>query len=165
MNKKYAEPEKFTRKKQRKPRKPMTDEQKQAATERLAKARAAKGPAKNLAIHESIRDLPDEHWISPKKVKEWLKVNKTLLASMKRQASSSDRNERSEFQRIDTYVKNMQSYLSNGIWADISYGEKMEFKTKWLVVGHAYNEDGTMKRTQGHIYRDIGLYTGEEECN
>jgi hypothetical protein len=165
MNKKYEEPEKFVRKKVRKPRKPMTPEQKAAASERLAKARAAKGPAKNLAVHESIRDLPDDHWISPKKVKDWLKVNKTLLVSLKKHENSNDRNLRAEFQRTDTYVKNLQSYLTTGIWSDMNYGEKMEFKTKWLVTAFAYNTDGTIKRTKGHIYPDMGLYTGEELCS
>jgi len=164
MNKKYSEPEKYVRKKVRKPRKPMTEEQKAAAAERLAKAREAKGPAKNLAIHESIRDLPDDHWISPKKVKQWLKFNKTLLSSIKRQSDSKDKNERAEYQRLDTYVKNLQSYLNTGIWSDINYGEQMEHKTKWLVTTNAYNEDGTIKRTKGHIYSDIGLYTGDEIC-
>ena len=47
----------------KKPRKKrqMTDEQKAAMVDRLAKARAARGPAKNLSIAESIRDLPLEH--------------------------------------------------------------------------------------------------------
>jgi hypothetical protein len=165
MNKKYEEPDKFVRKKVRKPRKPMTEEQKAAAVERLAKARAAKGPAKNLAVHESIRGLPDDHWISPTKVKQWLKFNKTLLSSIKRQADSKDKSDRIQYQRIDTYVKNLQSYLSTGIWSDMNYGERMEFKTKWLVTALAYNEDGTIKRTLGHIYPDIGLYTGEDWCN
>lgn len=163
MNKKYAEPEQHVRKKIRKARKPMTPEQKAAAAERLAKARAAKGPSQNLAIHESIRELNDDHWRSPTKVKEWLKYNKTLLTSIKRQSTSKEMRERMEFQRVDTYVKNLQSYLNTGVWSDINYGEKMEFKTKWLVVAPAYNADGSIKRTQGHIYQDLGLYNGEEQ--
>ena len=55
--------------KKRKPRKPMTDEQKAAASERLAKAREAK-LEKNpdygqTNIHASLRKLPDEHQLSP----------------------------------------------------------------------------------------------------
>lgn len=45
----------------RKKRKPMTPEQRAAAAERLALARAAKAPAKNVSIHESIRNLEDDH--------------------------------------------------------------------------------------------------------
>ena len=32
----------------------MTEEQRAAAAERLAKARAARGPSKNLSVHESM---------------------------------------------------------------------------------------------------------------
>ena len=63
----------------RKRRKPMTKEQRAAAAERLAKARAAKGASKNLSINENIRNLEDDHPISPAKVKKWLKTNKEAL--------------------------------------------------------------------------------------
>ena len=70
----------------RKRRKPMTKEQRAAAAERLAKARAAKGEPKNLSLHKNIRDLPDDHPISPAKVKKWLKSNKEALAVAKKDA-------------------------------------------------------------------------------
>ena len=51
-------------KKRRKPRKPMTEEQRVAAAERLAKAREARA-AKNpdygqSGIHPTLRNLPDD---------------------------------------------------------------------------------------------------------
>ena len=52
-------------KKVRKPRKPMTAEQKIAAAKRLEKAREArrkKNPDYGMTnVHESIRNLPDDH--------------------------------------------------------------------------------------------------------
>ena len=42
-----------------KKRKPMTEEQRQAAAERLAKARAAKGPIEYKNIHPEVVALPD----------------------------------------------------------------------------------------------------------
>ena len=45
--------------KPKKKRKPMTPEQKVAAAERLAKARAARKPAKNESIHHSVLALDD----------------------------------------------------------------------------------------------------------
>ena len=57
--------------KTRKKRKPMSDEQRAAAAERLAKARekrAEKNPDYGKSgLHESIRDLPDKHHIHPDK--------------------------------------------------------------------------------------------------
>ena len=71
--------------KKRKPRKPMTEEQRAAASERLAKAREARA-AKNpnygkSGVHESLRDLPDDHQLSPKRVKEWIKVQQDYAKS------------------------------------------------------------------------------------
>ena len=74
-------------KKRRKPRKPMTEEQRIAAAERLEKAREARAEKNpdygksGLAV--SIRDLPDEHMLSPKKVKQWIKTQKDFLKSEK----------------------------------------------------------------------------------
>ena len=62
-------------KKVRKKRKPMTPEQRIAAAERLERARAAKAPAKNQTIHQNVISLPDEHYLSAKKVKSWIKSN------------------------------------------------------------------------------------------
>lgn len=163
---KWEEPEKeIKRKKIRRKRKPMTEEQRKAAAERLAKARAAKGPAKNLSIDESIRDLPDDHFLAPKKVKEWLKIWKTKLNGMRHSRDSKDRNVRREYQITETYVKNMQSYLNTGMWSDHRYGENREHKIVWRVVAPAYHSDGVMKRTQGFFYDDIGFYKGEENDN
>ena len=62
----------------RKKRKPMTPEQREAAVERLAKARAARAPAKNESICQSVIDKGDEHPLSAKKIKEWIKTQKDL---------------------------------------------------------------------------------------
>ena len=48
----------------KKKRKPMTEEQKQAACERLAKARAARPPAKTSSIHHSVLARPDDDMLS-----------------------------------------------------------------------------------------------------
>ena len=78
---------KVTTKKVRKPRKPMTAEQKEAAAKRLEKAREArrkKNPNYGMSnVHESIRDLPDDHHLHPDKVKQWIKTQKDLLRSEK----------------------------------------------------------------------------------
>ena len=70
---------KAPKKKVRKARKPMSEEQKVAASERLAKAREAK-LEKNpnygqTNIHESLRNLPADPQLNPIKVKQWIKVH------------------------------------------------------------------------------------------
>ena len=152
--------------KPRKRRKPMTKEQRVAAAERLAKARAAKGEPKNLSLHESIRNIKEEHPISPAKVKKWLKVNKEALAAAKKDARLNKKLI-GRVSILDTYVYNMERYLRTGIWLDMFYGENQEHRVQRRCVAAAYHKDGNIKREVGVIYPDIGKYTQEmfEEDN
>ena len=163
MNRKYQEPEKYERKKIRKKRKPMTPEQKAAAVARLEKARLARGPSKNLSFHESIRDLDDEHFLNPKKVKEWIKVWTEKKQGMKMYKDSKDWKQRMEYQITENDIKNMQSYLTTGVWSDMWYGENREHKIKMVSVVPAYDNEGNMKRSYGVWYSDIGTYGVEDE--
>ena len=152
--------------KPRKRRKPMTKEKRAAAAERLAKARAAKGASKNLSINENIRNLEDDHPISPAKVKKWLKTNKEALAAAKKDARTNKKL-LGRVGVLDTYVTNMERYLRTGVWMDLFYGENQEHRVQRRVVANAYEKDGNVKREVGVIYPDIGKYTQEmyEEDN
>src|SRR5210317_1773789 len=107
----------FERKKVKRKRKPMTEEQRKAAAERLAKAREARGHTGALSVHHSIRDLPEDHYLHWTKVKEWIKDNEMKLRGMKTMKDSSNWKERSEYQSLEVYIKNMKSYLSSGNWS------------------------------------------------
>lgn len=150
----------------RKPRKPMTKEQRAAASERLAKARAAKGEPKNLSLHKDIRNLSDDHPISPAKVKKWLKVNKEALAVAKKDARTNKKL-LGRVGVLDTYVTNMERYLRTGVWMDLFYGENQEHRVRRRCVAPAYDKNGDIKREVGMIYSDCGEYTQEmyEEDN
>ena len=71
--------------KKRKRRKPMTEKQRQAAAKRLEKARAkraAKNPNYGMSgIHESLRNLADDHPAHPTKVKKWIRTQKELASA------------------------------------------------------------------------------------
>lgn len=156
-----------TKKKFRKKRN-MTEEQKQAARERLAKARANRGPSTNKLIAENVRNLPDDNPLSLKNVRPWLKENKELLSSIRMNKNSSDAKARAQYQRVETYVANMESYLRNGVWLDMFYGSQGQSKIQYRVQrkGMAYHSDGTPKRTVGFFYEDLGTYwTKEMEVN
>ena len=146
--------------KTRKRRKPMTKEQRAAAAERLAKARAAKGESKNLSLHKDIRNLEDDHPISPIKVKKWLKSNKEALAAAKKDAKT-DKKANARIGQLETYVTNMERYLRTGVWLNLFYGENQEHKVRRKVTTLAYDKDGNVKREIGVIYPDIGEYTRE----
>jgi len=139
----------------------ITAEQKKAAVERLAKARENRGPSQNKMIDEHVRNLPDDNPLSLKNVREWIKENKQLLSSIRSSKDSKDSGERLFYQRVETYVFNLESYLRNGVYLDYFYGSQMQNKIQHRVTAMAYNKDGTPKRTVGYWYPDIGVYTEE----
>ena len=153
------------KKKIRKRRKPMTEEQKQAAAARLEKAREARA-AKNpdygqSSIHVSLRDLSDDHPAHPKKVKRWIKTQKELAASERRAVKQGVKGAYSRQCTHEAYVRNLVKYLRDGDYVDMFYGEYMEHNIKRKCVAMAYESDGTPKRDVGVWYPDIGTYTQE----
>jgi hypothetical protein len=151
------------RKKIRKPRKAMSDEQRQAASERLAKARAAKGPAKNTMYPEELRKIPDDETFSIHNVKQWLVNQKELLSSMREYKDSKEPAERARYFATEAYVGNLDNYLRTGVYSDLFYGINGTNKVTYVSAGMAYYVDGTPKRSVGVMYPDIGLYTQEME--
>ena len=153
------------KKKVRKRRKPMTEEQRRAASERLEKARAARA-AKNpdygqSGIHPTLRNLPDDHPAHPKKVRQWIKTQKELAASERRAVKQGVKGAYSKQCIHEAYVRNLVKYLRDGDYVDMFYGEYMENKIKRKCIVMAYESDGTPKRDVGVWYPDIGTYTQE----
>lgn len=140
----------------------MTEEQRQAAAERLAKARAAKGITENKSVHESIRNLPEDHDLNVKNIRVWIKSNQEYIASLKRsKRAEGDKKVNAELIRRETYLANLNSYLRDGIWKDMFWGEHGENKMGWKCVKMAYDEKGEPKRTHGVFYPDLGRVWGE----
>ena len=120
--------------KPRKKRKPMTEEQRAAAAERLAQARLARGITGTKNVHPDVLALPDDHPLAYAKVKEWLKYNQDLLKSIKSQKVSTDSKQRMEYQVTENYVKNLKVYIRDNVWLDHRYGKLMENKMEWVAV-------------------------------
>ena len=147
------------KKKIRRHRKPMTDEQKEAARLRLEKARAARAPSTNKYIHEEVRNLPDDDPFSLAKVREWIKENKALLSSIRNYQFSKVESERRMYRNTKIYVTNLEAYLRDGVYRDNRFGAMGEGKIVYQVLSMAYDKDGNPKRTVGWYYSDIGIYT------
>ena len=151
----WVEPKKKVRKK----RKPMTEEQKQAAAERLEKARqkrAAKNPDYGMSgIHESLRNLPEDHRAHPKKVKQWIKTQKELASMERRNEKAKVKGATDRRMSHEAYVRNMQRYLRDGDWIDLFYGEHQEKKIRYICRGQAYYWEGPKK---GEPKFNVGTY-------
>ena len=155
----------FERKKVKRRRKPMSEEQKKAAVERLAKAREARGADGSKSVHHSIRDLDEDHFLHWKKVKQWVKSCTEELKGMKSYKDSKVSKERAQYQDLEVYISNMKKYLSGGVWSDFRYGEQREGRVQKVCVAMSYYPDGTPKRNYGTWYPDIAqVWTRELEA-
>ena len=115
-------------------RKPMTPEQRAAAVERLAKAREAKGPAQHQNICPEVLARPDDHFLSLKNVRSWIKSNKEQLSSLRGEVRRDVKGAKSRFHSIEGYIRHMQHYLKHGDWIDNAYGEHQEKSVKWVTI-------------------------------
>ena len=115
-------------------RKPMTPEQRAAAIERLAKAREAKGPAQHQNICQEVLAKPDDHFLSLKKVRSWIKSNKEQISSLRAEVRRDVKGAKAKLHSKEGYIRNMQHYLKHGDWIDNFYGEHEEKKVQWRVI-------------------------------
>ena len=113
-------------------RRKLTQAQKQAAAERLAAARAKKGEPKYSQYDQAVVNLPDDHKLSFKKVRQWIKVNKEKLPLLKKAVRLKERGSIAKLAITEGYISNMESYLRNGLWLDLFYGEDQEHSTGWF---------------------------------
>ena len=142
----------------------MTEEQKEAARERLAKAREAKGPAQYKNISPKVIALPDDDTFSYKNVKLWQKEAKSHATSLNKDWKwNKTRGALAKSLTWKGYARDIQYYLEEGDWVSDYYGEKMEHRTAWRCVAMAYYPSGQPKRQLGVYYKDVGKYWSEQD--
>ena len=113
-------------------RRKLTQQQKEAAAARLAAARAKKGEPKYSQYNQKVVNLPDDHKLSFKKVRSWIKTNKEKLPLLKKAVRLKERGSIAKLAITEGYISNMESYLRNGLWLDLFYGEDQEHSTGWF---------------------------------
>ena len=153
--------------KPRKKRKPMTAEQKAAAAERLAKARANKkktaGPPKN--VHPLVTALPDDNLLSLQSVRGWIKHNKELLSEERKSLRAGTKGAEAKVTSIEGYIRNMEHYIRTGDWVDWFYGKEQTNRIRYKCIAMAYHFEGPHKgqpkRDVNVVYPDVGLWTQE----
>ena len=115
----------------------MTEEQKIAAAERLRIAREKRlreNPPKYANIHPSVLEKGDDHPFSRKKVVQWIKTQKSLLASERGNVRRKVKGAEAKVADHTAYIRHCEWYLRNGDWIDDRYGEYQEKKTKWITI-------------------------------
>ena len=119
------------------PRRRMTEEQKIAASERLRVAREKRlkeNPPKYANIHPTVLEKGDDHPFSRKKVVQWIKTQKSLLASERGNVRRKVKGAEAKVADHTAYIRHCEWYLRHGDWIDNRYGEYQEKKTKWITV-------------------------------
>ena len=133
QNDKWTEPVKKVRRK----RKPMSEEQRAAAAERLAIAREKrfeKNPPKYKNIHPSVLAKPDDDTFSLKNVRQWIKTQKGLLQKYKSDVRANVKGSIAKVASTEGYIRHCETYLSGGSWIDDFCGEHQETKVVWKVI-------------------------------
>ena len=149
-------------KKVKRKRKPMSPEQKAAAVERLALARAKRNAGKEPNCHPRVQAFDEDHALSFKNSKETLKEWREKLKSIRHQKDSKDRVARAEYQECENYVKNLSVWIRDGVWLDHKYGRKHDQVMEYVCLAMAYDENGIPKRDVGTYYADIGMVWTKE---
>ena len=113
--------------------------------ERMAELRAKKKPPKLVGVHPSVLELPEDHYLSYKKIKKWIDTQEGIVRS----AGQTERSKSTELsnkkrnaamrQRMDAqgYIRAMKRYLRSGDWDNLYYGEHEQNLTKWKVIAPA----------------------------
>lgn len=131
----------------KKPRKKrvLTEEQKKAASERLAAARAKRGKPKYENYHPTVVALPDEDRLSLKNVRSWVKNNREKLGALKAAVRQNQKGALAELKWVEGYIRDMEWYLRTGDWISNFWGEEQQKRTVWRTRVPAYDDDGNEK--------------------
>ncbi len=118
--------------------------------DKMAKVRAAKKPPTYKNIHEDVKELPDDHTLSVKNVKEWEQHNKERVKELKYKIRRMDKGKdrtlfERELQNRETFLKNIVRYFDTSTWLDLFYGKDQQHKTKWKTLAYAYDDEGYIK--------------------
>ena len=146
-------------KKTRKTRKPMSEEQKLAAAERLKKAREKRmkeNPPQYKNVHPSVLRRSEADPLNFLAVKDWIATNRIKLSEARKDAKQGIKGADILVSNISSYVNIMENFLRTGDWYGMFCGENEDQLVKTHCVAQAYYSDGTPKRTVGVFYPEMG---------
>ena len=125
--------------------------------DKMAKVRAAKKPPAYKNIHPDVKDLPDDHSLSVKNVKEWEKHNKDIVKDLKNKWRRTEKGKEKdtiqrEYRQREDYINSIKFYLENAVWRDLFWGKDQENTVKYVCTSPAYDAEGLRKTTANTLY-------------
>jgi len=123
----------------------------------MAKVRAAKKPPVYKNIHSDVKDLPDDHSLSVKNVKDWEKHNKDIVKDLKNKWRRTDKGKEKdtlqrEYRQREDYINSIKVYLESSVWRDLFWGKDQENTVRYRCTTPAYDEEGLRKITPNTSY-------------
>ena len=145
----------------------MNEDQKQAAADRLAKAREErykKNPPKYAQYSKEVVALPDDHDFSMKNVRAWIKEAKAHKQAEHRSHVAGVSGALARREMWNAYVGQLESYLKTGAYCSMFAGGDMEKTVQKYCIAMAYYDNGKPKRELGVYYNDyMQVWTPELE--
>ncbi len=89
-------------------------------------------------MYEKVEKLPDDHFLSPKKVNEWIRYTKNEMKGCRK-------DDPIRYANLQAYIREMNHYLQHGDWISDVYGMNGDRKMKWKKVVPAYDSEGFQK--------------------
>ena len=113
--------------------------------ERMAELRAKKKPPKLSSVHPAVLAKPDDHYLSYKKVKQWIETQEGIVRSegaterSKNKEMPQKKRDAAMRRRMDAqgYIRYMKYQLKHGDWVALYCGEYEQNLVKWKVVAPA----------------------------
>ena len=150
----------------KKKRKPMSEEQRAAAAERLRLAREKKmkdTPPQYKSIHPSVLERDEDDNLNMKNVRAWIKVQKDMLTAERQNVRNGIKGSIAKVEQIRGYIVSMENYLRTGTWTDMFWGEYQQNPVTPVCITMAYYDCGLPKRTVGTFYKDIARVWTEND--
>jgi hypothetical protein len=145
----------------------MNEDQKQAAADRLAKAREErykKNPPKYSQYSKEVVALPDDHDFSMKNVRDWIKEAKAHKLAEHRSHLAGMSGALARRETWNAYVGQLENYLRTGAYTSMFAGGDMQKTVSKHCIAMGYHENGKPKREFGVYYEDwMQVWTPELE--
>lgn len=145
----------------------MTSKQKQKKLDNLAKARAAKAaksPPSYKMYADSVVALDEDHELSMKNVRAWIKTAKEHKAAAHLAYKMNENGALARREMWTGYINSLESYLRTGNYCSMFGGGNMEKRIQRECVAMAYYPNGKPKREIGVYYKDyMCTWTAELE--
>ena len=123
----------------------MSEAQRTAAAENLAKARAAKKPATYKNVASNVLALDDDHGLSVVSVKQYIKASKGKISDLRKAKARNERGAMAKLISVQAYVRGLNSYLRDGMFPFDFYGEDEEHLVYHQTTAPAYDDEGFRK--------------------